>query len=141
MTTDTDRDFETLAKMNVPVKRAAYSDRTAWTMAILAELAYSPFDEESNDHILELAAELAKLADKDKIAERLTALQKVLAGLNPAPADQADTNTKLRACRVQADSGFPWRPFCDSLCLIADIGVRYGQATSTRVASAGCCVC
>jgi hypothetical protein len=36
-----------------------------------------------------------------------------------------------RACLVQQDSGFPQRPFCDSLCLRADIGVRNGQATST----------
>ena len=27
-----------------PVKRAAYSDRTAWLMAVLAELAYIRFD-------------------------------------------------------------------------------------------------
>ena len=73
MAADTDRDFETLAGLNVPVKRAAYSDRTAWTMAILAELAYTPFDEESNEQILVLAAELAKLTDQKKIAERLTA--------------------------------------------------------------------
>ena len=46
MDIDSDRDFKTLAAMKVPVKRAAYSDRTAWTMAILAELAYTPFDED-----------------------------------------------------------------------------------------------
>ncbi len=97
MAIDTDRDFKALAGMNVPVKRAAYSDRTAWIMAILAELAYTPFDEESNQQILDLAAELAELTDRNKIAERLTALQKVLAGLNPAPADETDRNKKLKA--------------------------------------------
>jgi hypothetical protein len=63
MSTDTDRDFQLLNEMKVPVKRAAYSDRTAWMMAILAELAYLPFDEESKQQILDLAAELAKLTD------------------------------------------------------------------------------
>ena len=44
MTVDTESDFKDLAKMSVPVKRAAYSDRTAWTMAILSELVYVPFE-------------------------------------------------------------------------------------------------
>ena len=97
MTIDSDRDFASLAGMNVPVKRAAYSDRTAWTMAILAELAYTPFDEESNQQILALAAELAKITDQEKIADRLMTLQKVLAGLNPVPDDEANRNKKLKA--------------------------------------------
>ena len=42
MTIDTKSDFKDLATIGVPVKRAAYSDRTAWIMAILAELAYIP---------------------------------------------------------------------------------------------------
>ena len=96
MAIDSDRDFKALAAMKVPVKRAAYSDRTAWIMAILAELAYTPFDEESNQQILELAAELAELTDQEEIAERLTGLQRVLAGLNPASADEADRNKKLK---------------------------------------------
>lgn len=97
MTINTDRDFKVLAGMNVPVKRAAFSDRTAWTMALLAELAYLPFDEESKQQILDLAAELAQINDKIQMAERLTALQKVLAGLNPAPADNADRNMVLKS--------------------------------------------
>ena len=83
--------------MGVPVKRAAYSDRTAWIMAILAELAYTPFDEESEHTILSLAEELAKLTEQDKIAERLTAFQKILAGINPAPDAEADRNRGLKA--------------------------------------------
>ena len=90
MTIDTKSDFKDLARMGVPVKRAAYSDRTAWIMAILAELAYIPFDEESEQTILSLAEELAKLTEQDKIAERLTAFQKILAGINPAPDAEAD---------------------------------------------------
>ena len=97
MTIDTESDFKDLAKMSVPVKRAAYSDRTAWTMAILSELVYVPFDEESKQPILALAKELAMLTDQDKIAERLTAFQTILAGLNPAPGTEADKNKRLKA--------------------------------------------
>jgi len=103
MGTDTDRDFELLDKMTVPVKRAAYSDRTAWTMAIMAKLAYLPFDEESEQQILDLAAELAKLTDQKQIATRLTALQKVLAGLSPPPNAEEDSNKVLKAALAAGD--------------------------------------
>ena len=97
MTIDTKSDFNELATMSVPVKRAAYSDRTAWIMAILAELAYTPFDEESKQTILSLAEELAKLTEQDKIVERLTAFQKILAGINSASDTEADKNKGLKA--------------------------------------------
>ena len=97
MTIDAQSDFKDIAKMTVPVKRAAYSDRTAWIMAILAELAYTPFDEESEQTILSLAAELAQLTEQDKIAERLTAFQKILAGINPALGTEMEKNKSLKA--------------------------------------------
>ena len=97
MAIDANRDFKELAEMSVPVKRAAYSDRTAWIMAILAELAYIPFDEESEQTILSLAAELAKLTAQDKIAERLTEFQKILAGINPVPGTETGKNERLKA--------------------------------------------
>ena len=49
---NSDEHFKQLGEMKVPVKRAAYSDRMAWTMALLAKIAYIRFDEESN-HLLE----------------------------------------------------------------------------------------
>ena len=96
MATDASQDFNKLNELAVPVKRAAFSDRTAWTMAVLAELAYIPFDEESNQTILTLAGELAKLTDQNEVAQRLADFQKVLAGLTPLPDDGADKNTKLK---------------------------------------------
>ncbi len=66
-------------------------------MAILAELVHTPFDEESEQAILSLAAELAKLTKQDEIAERLTAFQNILAEINPAPGTEADKNEKLKA--------------------------------------------
>ena len=85
--TSIDRDFSDLAVMRVPVKRAAYSRRTAWTMAILAEQAYTPFDEESEQYILNLAEELATLTDREKIAERLVKFRKMLGGFDGVPVE------------------------------------------------------
>ena len=110
MTVDTESDFKDLAKMSVPVKRAAYSDRTAWTMAILSELVYVPFDEESKQPILALAKELAMLTDQDKIAERLTAFQTILVPhtnvctIQP-PAGQPRRGKRLRMCSCPRISG------------------------------------
>lgn len=97
MSDDIPQDFEQLTKMKVPVKRAAYSDRTAWVMAILAELAYYPFDVESDERILQLAGELAALTSQDQIAARLRALHRDLLGLAPPPQSEEENNVLLRA--------------------------------------------
>ena len=64
-------DFERIAECRPPVRRAAYSDRTAWLMAILAELAYCRLDEEDESALMDLAAELAGLDDSGDIERRL----------------------------------------------------------------------
>jgi triacylglycerol lipase len=97
MTIETDRDFDKLRELAVPVKRAAYSDRTAWIMAVLAEIAYTPLDEESDHELINLAGELAALANQEEIVERLRELRKTLAALNPAAGDQDTQNEKLKA--------------------------------------------
>lgn len=97
MSMDTDRDFKLLEQMKIPVKRAAYSDRTAWIMAILADLAYTELDEESDSRILELAGVLAQLTDQDDIAKRLSGLQQYLADLKLGAVDGAPSNQALRA--------------------------------------------
>lgn len=94
---DIGEDFKKLAQLNVPVKRAAYSDRTAWLMAILAELAYVPFDEEADHTLLSLAADLANLTSQDEIAERLTEFQGTMAGFRRVPGSDTDKNARLRA--------------------------------------------
>lgn len=83
------RDFSQLDEMKVPVKRAAYSDRTAWIMAILAELAYVPFEEECKESVLTLAAELATLTDQKEIADRLMEFRHTL-------PDRENGNKQLR---------------------------------------------
>ena len=65
-------------------------------MAVLAELAYIPFDEESDQTILSLAAELAKLTDRNVVAQRLADFQKVLASLTPTPDNPDEKNARLK---------------------------------------------
>ncbi len=86
-----------------PVKRAAYSDRTAWLMAVLSELAYTPFDQDDDSSILSLARELAELTDRDQIAERLKGLAALLGAARGAPTAAGD-NAPLR--QALAAGGF-----------------------------------
>lgn len=70
-----------------PVQRAAYSDRTAWQMAIMAELAYVKF-ETANDALLEsLAGELAAASGVEDIAKRLLEFREVLRTPDPRGED------------------------------------------------------
>ena len=62
MTEEAKIHFKELQALRIPAKRAAYSDRTAWTMAVLSELAYVPFDGEDKAQLTALAVDLAKLA-------------------------------------------------------------------------------
>ena len=72
---DLETDFERIATCKPPVRRAAYSDRTAWLMAVLAELAYTRFDEEDDAALVNLAEELAGLGDPSEVADRLKAFK------------------------------------------------------------------
>lgn len=69
--------FAEIKAASPPVKRAAYSDRTAWMMAVLSQLAYERF-EGTGANMLKLAAELARLGETEKIATRLLQLSKLL---------------------------------------------------------------
>ena len=55
-----------------PIKRAAYSDRTAWLMAVMSSLAYVRFEQPTP--LEELVEVLAKETEKRKIQSRLLAL-------------------------------------------------------------------
>ena len=78
-----------------PVKRAAYSDRTAWLMAIMAELAYTKFDQDDDSSILALARELAELTDREQIVERLRGLAALLGSAREGGA--TEDNALLRS--------------------------------------------
>ena len=60
--------FDELKLLTAPIRRAAYSDRTSWLMAAMAELAYFKFE---GDDFEDLALELARLSDTKRIQERL----------------------------------------------------------------------
>lgn len=94
---DIKQDFEQLKEMQIPVKRAAFSDRTAWIMAILAELSYAEFDEEKEQFFPRLAAELAKLTNQKEIEERLRDLREKLADLSRTPTGPKTKNKALKA--------------------------------------------
>ena len=55
--------------LGAPVMRAAYSDRTAWLMSAMSELAYYPF--EDGDMVAKLAVELAELSGANEIEKKL----------------------------------------------------------------------
>ena len=99
-----------------PTKRAAYSDRAAWLMAIMAELAYTRFDQEDDSRILSLARELAELTDREQIVERLRGLAALLGSDREAGA--TEDNALLRG--ALAAGGF---------CLK---GVLFNAATDTQ---------
>jgi len=67
--------FDESSLLGAPVLRAAYSDRTAWLMSAMSQLAYYPF--EDNKQIGKLARELAELSGVSAIKERL---EKILSG-------------------------------------------------------------
>ena len=107
-------DFAHFEDVQIPVKRAAYSDRTAWIMATMAELAYKEFGEDEERNILSLAEELAKLTKQEKIAEKLKALQRSF-----RKAD-TDENQVLRA--ALSAGGFE----------LAGEGILYDADTDTQ---------
>lgn len=79
---DLTNDFSRFIKLPAPVKRAAYSDRTAWLMAIMSELAYTKFDEEDDATLAtlatQLATELASLSDESPPVDKIKLIRKVL---------------------------------------------------------------
>ncbi len=100
MSSETGKHFRKLAEMSVPAKRAAYSDRMAWMMALLAEIVYMRFDEESDDVLMSMAEELVGLAagkdaDAEAIKDRLQELAVTLAGVGRRNEDAK--NEKLTA--------------------------------------------
>ena len=70
MITDTLNPFDAPKLLGAPVMRAAYSDRTAWLMSAMSELAYYQF--EDKDLVAKLATELASMSDAKNIQEKLS---------------------------------------------------------------------
>jgi triacylglycerol lipase len=55
-----------------PVKRAAYSDRTAWLMSVMSLFAYLPFEDPiDRSRLRQIAQEIAGKTDVDELVSRL----------------------------------------------------------------------
>ena len=86
--------FDETVLLGTPVRRAAYSDRTAWVMSAMSELAYYRF--EGGQDFFDLAKDLVSIKSPSDIEDRL---RKFL--------HEMDTNTKdgraaLSACLKEA---------------------------------------
>ena len=91
--------FQELSDLRVPTKRAAYSDRTAWLMSILSEIAYTQFDEETDDEILEIAKSLIAITNDQEdateaVKNKLKAFSKKLAFIGQGKSTD-DNNNKI----------------------------------------------
>lgn len=75
MENEIENPFDEPSLLGAPVMRAAYSDRTAWLMSAMSELAYYRF--EDGDMVIKLAKELAELNGIDAIESKL---KRILSG-------------------------------------------------------------
>lgn len=97
------------ALLQPPVKRAAYSDRTSWLMAVMSALAYVPF--EQPDSLDELAGELARESSQQRILERL----RVMLDARHQPQKKLELQSNLK------EMGFELvETFSISIPLVAD---------------------
>ena len=87
--------LDEIKSLKPPAKRAAYSDRMAWLMASMSQLAYEPF-EGSGQGMLNIASQLAQLnGDVGKIATRLLELNELIK--NPANGSVEKLEATLNA--------------------------------------------
>lgn len=63
--------------LGLPSQRVGYSDRTAWLMAVMSQLAYFQF--ENKREMTEIAADLARMSDSERIS---TYLQNIIGALD-----------------------------------------------------------
>lgn len=63
--------------LGLPTQRVGYSDRTAWLMATMSQLAYFKFEDQST--IEQISADLAELSGKEEISKYL---EKIVAALD-----------------------------------------------------------
>lgn len=99
------KDGPELLALKPPVQRAAYSDRTAWQMAILAELAYIKFEEGQSLDYVGLARQLIETTSIEDIASRLKEVRESFA---TPPKDGED---RLRTVLEAAGFELVGRPF------------------------------
>lgn len=99
MTSETNNHFKRLDSLTVPAKRAAYSDRMAWMMSLLASIVYKQFNEEYDDSIKKMASDLAQLtsegsSNKVEIEKRLREFVLTITGAGNKIEGQENTCLK-----------------------------------------------
>lgn len=109
MSNETDNHFKNLNLLAVPAKRAAYSDRMAWMMALLSSIVYQRFDEEADDFIMKAAQDLAALNSEGDIQELLRELARNLTSADQQTGNKDNTALKaaLAAGRFTLVGGAP----------------------------------
>ncbi|MFW5661486.1 MAG: hypothetical protein ACOC05_08880, partial [Oceanicaulis sp.] len=113
--------------LDPPVKRAAYSDRKAWMMAVMSQLAYLPFEgPPSATRVREIAEAIARTGDAAAIARELERMLSAHAGGGEA---RATLETRLGALRFDLVDTFSVTvPLCsDSQAFIARVSPDFRQ--------------
>jgi hypothetical protein len=105
---------DALLTVKTPQQRAAFSDRTAWVMACMSQLAYEPFEREDNNHA-SLGLFLSKLDSGGfKLIDtfNVSGTQAFLAHNNRyavlafrGTSDWLDLQTDIRARRARVEGG------------------------------------
>ncbi len=82
-----------------PGHRAAYSDRTAWLMAVMSQLAYLPFEgAPDKDELLAIAK---SIAEKRDVATVVTSLERLVSAARSGGDGEAKLTTSLGVLRME----------------------------------------
>lgn len=110
-----------------PTRRAAYSDRTAWLMAVMSQLAYLPFEGPPNHEDLREIA--AAIASKPDIGSVVTALEALVASASDHGDGRATLETALGELRFELIDTFSVvvPASSDSQAFIARVGVDWRE--------------
>ena len=111
--------------LDPPVKRAAYSDRTAWLMAVMSQLAYLPFEGAPDAERLRSIAE--SIARKPDVGSVITALETLVAAASNKSDGAAKLATALGSLRFELVDTFSVTvPLAsDSQAFIARVGADW----------------
>jgi hypothetical protein len=114
--------------LDPPVKRAAYSDRTAWLMAVMSQLAYLPF--EGPPDAAEIRRIAARLVEHPRIEDVVHALNAIVAKPDQGAPARAQLELGLGALRLELIETFSVSiPFkTDSQAFIARVGAEWRDA-------------
>ena len=113
--------------LDPPVKRAAYSDRTAWMMAVMSQLAYLPFEGPPDADKLRSIAET--IASKPDVGSVVAALEALISASSGNGEGVAQLKTALGSLRFELIDTFSVTvPLTsDSQAFIARVSTHWRQ--------------